>query len=161
MPGKRRNAMRVLCVLLLTAWPTIVSAQPADTSRGSAPSALLGDFRDDYGSTYRVSATVFEHLPRAKYHIVSWHPAEHYLIARNDTNNVADKGLWTRIDWMPFEGMAPYTWGFCLTTYRAATEAEARATPPANRRAPRTGCNGFPFSRMQRAPQEPSDSVRR
>ncbi|HEY0932001.1 MAG TPA: hypothetical protein VGE27_18945 [Gemmatimonas sp.] len=134
-------------------WPALAAAQ--DTA--SAPAELLGTFGDDYGSRYRVSATLFEHLPRAKYHIVSWHAAERYLIARNDSANVADKGLWTRIDWLPLEGMAPYTWGFCLTAYRAATEQDARNTPTANRSMPRTGCNRFPFTRMQRVP---GDSAR-
>lgn len=114
------------------------------------PQELLGTFRDDYGSAYRVSESLFEHLPRAKYHIVEWHVAERYLIARNGADNVQDAGLWTRIDWMELTGMAPYTWGFCLTAFKAPTVDAARTTPAADRRTPRTGCGGFPFSRMQR-----------
>lgn len=121
--------------------------QPA--VRGTPPSALLGEFRDDYGNSFRISHSAFVHLPRTCYRIVEWQVEERYLIAQNDAGNQGDAGLWTRIDWMTFSDMAPYAWGFCLTAYRAATEAEARATPPANRASPRTGCNGFPFSRMR------------
>lgn len=159
MRRRRTFVCHVAVAFVMGAGPVVAAAQrPAPSvALPAAPAELLGAFRDDYGSSYRVSATLFEHLPRAKYHIVSWHPVERYLIARNDTNNVADKALWTRIDWMPFDNMAPYTWGFCLTAYRAATEQDARNTPPADRQAPRTGCNGFPFTRMQHAT---SDSVR-
>lgn len=36
-------------------------------------------------------------------------------------------------------------------TYRAESADAAAATPPADRANPRTGCNGFPFTGMQRA----------
>ena len=76
---------------------------------------------------------------------------ERYFVAQNDAANPSDGGLWTRIDWMPLTNMAPYSWGFCMTAYRAATRELARATPPPNPATPRTGCNGFPFSRMRPA----------
>ena len=72
------------------------------------------------------------------------------LIAQNDSANAYAPGLWTRIDWVRLDGMAPYTWAFCLTAYDAPTRAAAEATPPADRATPRTGCNGYPFSRMRR-----------
>jgi hypothetical protein len=57
---------------------------------------------------------------------------------------------WTRIDWAPLSGMAPYTWAFCLSAYDAATADLAEAARTARRDNLRTGCNGFPFSRMKR-----------
>ena len=124
---------------------------PAQTTSSPRPPAdLLGEFRDDYGNAFRITDSLFFHLPRARYHILEWNIGERFLIAQNDSGNPSDPGLWSRIDWMPFTGMAPYTWGFCLTAYKAATAALARATPAANRETPRTGCNGFPFSRMRR-----------
>jgi hypothetical protein len=80
---------------------------------------------------------------------VAWWPDQQYLIARNDTANSFAPGKWTRIDWMKFEGMAPYTWGFCLTAFEAPTADSAAATAPADRETPRTGCNGYPFSRLR------------
>ncbi len=88
-------------------------------------------------------------LPSGRFHIAEWNVGERYFLARNDPANPRDGGRWTRIDWMSFSGMAPYQWGFCLTAYRAETQQAARATPPPNRESPRTGCNGFPFSRMK------------
>lgn len=154
-----RCSARVLAGIFVSASVlTSLSPRPmlAQATTGSGPRELLGTFRDDYGSAFRITDTLFEHLPRTKYHIVEWHAAERFLIARNDAGNVQDGLLWTRIDWMPFDGMAPYTWGFCLTAYKAASADAARATPAANRETPRTGCGGYPFSRMRPVP---ADSV--
>lgn len=120
--------------------------------RPALPAFVLGQFMDDYGNSFRLSFTLFEQLPRNRFHIVEWNVDEQYFVARNDSSNSSDAGRWTRVDWMPFSGMAPFTWGFCLTAYRAPTREAARATPPANRATPRTGCNGYPFSRMKAAP---------
>ena len=57
-------------------------------------------------------------------------------------------GLFTRIDWVRLD-MAPFTWAFCMTAYKATPADSAEATQPAKRDVPRTGCNGFPFSRMK------------
>jgi hypothetical protein len=122
---------------------------PTRTDTAPPPAGLLGSFLDDYGNSFRISAELFEQMPLHRFHVVSWHSRERYLIARNDDANPSDAGKWTRIDWMPLEGMAPYAWAFCLTAYRAATEADARATPPADRAVPRTGCAGYPFSRLK------------
>ncbi len=110
-----------------------------------------GQFEDDYGIRYSISSQEWVQRDYARYRIEKWEPAEQYLIAQNHAGNATDAGLWTRIDWMTLEGMAPFEWAFCLTEYSAASaEAAAAATPP-DRSTPRTGCNGYPFSRM-RAP---------
>ena len=131
----------------------LASCQPSlrPKARPVVPPELLGEFKDDYGNSFRVSDSLFEQLPSTRYQVVDWNLAEQYLIARNDDRNSSDPGLWTRIDWMRFTGMSPYTWGFCLTAYRAPTADAARATEAANRSTPRTGCNGHPFSRMRRS----------
>ena len=130
-----------------------VSTRP---TASRAPTELIGQFTDDYGNAFRVADSLFEQLPRGRFHVVEWNLGEQYFIARNGDTNPSDGGLWTRIDWMRFADMAPFTWGFCMTAYRAPTEAAARATPSANRATPRTGCNGHPFSRMRPA----TDSMR-
>ncbi len=110
---------------------------------------MLGRFVDDYGNTFRISPTLWEQLPHGRYHIVEWHAAEQYFLARNDSANSSAPGRWTRIDWMSFTGMPPYTWGFCMTAWDADTREAARGTAPPDRTTPRTGCNGYPFSRMR------------
>ncbi|RYU95072.1 hypothetical protein [Emticicia agri] len=114
-----------------------------------APEMLKGNFMDDYKITYTINDTLWTQKPNAKYHIIKWNEKEQYLIARNDKNNPADGGLYTRIDYMTFENMSPFLWGFCLSAYNAQTEAQAEAVKIADRANPRKGCNGFPFSRMK------------
>ena len=86
---------------------------------------LLGEFVDDYSIRYRIGERTWLQLPSARYHIVKWSTAREYLIARNDSANKTDGGLWTRIDWLKLEGMPPYEWGFCLSAYNAPTAAAA------------------------------------
>jgi hypothetical protein len=140
---------KLLPLLLLLA--ACHATPPIATPAASTPPALVtGTFTDDYGSRHVVSDTLWQHGTRNRYRIVRWNVAEQYLIAQNDSSNSAEKGRWSRIDWMPLTGMPPYTWGFCLTAWDAPTRATAEATPAPNRAAPKTGCGGYPFSRMTR-----------
>ncbi len=114
------------------------------------PPLLVGGFVDDYGINYSISAREWRQQPDVRYQVVQWYADGHYLIARNDAANPSDPGLFTRIDWMPLPGMPPWEWAFCLSAYKAPTAAEAKRTDIARRQTPLTGCNGHPFSRMQR-----------
>ncbi|MEM1125436.1 MAG: hypothetical protein AAGI71_02205 [Bacteroidota bacterium] len=114
------------------------------------PPLLLGTFEDDYGIAYSISAARWHQHPNATYRIVQWDLEGRYLIAQNDEANPSDGGLWTRIDWITLSDMPPYEWAFCLSAYNAPTAEEAERTVLANRDTPRTGCNGYPFSRMRR-----------
>ena len=120
------------------------SAQPY-----AAPAFMLGDFADDYGGSFSISSTEFVQLPRGRFRIVQWNAAQQYFIAHNDSLNRAHPGRWTRIDWLPLTEMEPYTWAFCFSAYKAGTRAEAESTAMAKRDTPRTGCAGFPFTRMK------------
>lgn len=136
----------------------LLAANCARAPRAVSPSVALpagvmrGEFTDDYGNLFAISDSLFAQQPHGRFEIVEWNVREQFVIAHNAATNASDPGLWTRIDWMQFEGMAPYTWGFCLTAYKAPTREAARATPAADRANPRTGCNGYPFSRMKPAP---------
>lgn len=130
---------------LLLGAPGLLAQAPA----GAPDSAVLGTFQDDYGNRFSISSTAWRQLPRTVYRVVRWNAREQYLVARNGEENAGDRGLWTRIDWMALPGMAPYTWAFCLSAYKAASAAEAESTHVADRSVPKTGCNGYPFSRMQ------------
>lgn len=111
-----------------------------------------GEFQDDYGIRYTITQDEWQQHGYARYHIEKWVPEGRYLIARNHPGNPTDGGLWTRIDWLELD-MAPYTWAFCLTEYRAVSGDAAQAAPPPDRKNPKTGCGGHPFSRMKPAEQ--------
>jgi hypothetical protein len=105
---------------------------------------------DDYGIHYSISDSLWFQQPNAKYHIIKWNIKEQYLVARNDAKNPGEANLYSRIDYMSFSNMDPYTWGFCLTIYNAPNDSIAENTARADRQNPRKGCNGYPFSRMKR-----------
>lgn len=153
-----RRLFKSTFLLAMLALAAACAKAPVSTqaTASRAPAELLGNFADDYGNSFRIADSLFEQLPRGRFRIVEWNLGEQYFIAQNGDTNPGDAGLWTRIDWMRLPDMAPYIWAFCMTAYRAPTEAAARATPSANRATPRTGCGGHPFSRMRPA----ADSAR-
>ena len=51
---------------------------------------------------------------------------------------------------MALPGMPPYEWAFCLSAWDAPTQADAERADIARRDTPKTGCNGYRFSRMRR-----------
>jgi hypothetical protein len=143
----------IIGTILFTLCKQHICSQPADTSHAvkkSLPALLKGTFEDDYGIQYTINDTLWIQLPGAKYHIINCDTTEQYLLVRNDNANKTDGGLFTRIDYMNFTGMEPYRWGFCLTIYNAIALHRAKATITADRKNPKMGCNGFPFSRMKR-----------
>ena len=153
----------VICGLLLAASDgksaaiyetssTITEPGSAESvSADSIPAMLTGDFQDDYGISYTVSDSLFLQHPGIRYEIIEWNKQQKYILAKNGANNPSERGLFTRIDYMSFEGMAPFEWGFCLTVFNATSDSAALRVAPADRNNPRKGCNGFPFSRMKRS----------
>lgn len=117
-----------------------------------APSLLIGNYEDDYGIAYSIEEGLWHQHPDTRYRIVHWYPDAQYLIAQNDDANAHDGGLWTRIDWLELSGMPPYEWAFCLSAYNAQSAEDAAQVKIAQRDTPRTGCNGYPFSRMKPKP---------
>jgi hypothetical protein len=144
--------VRALCLRVWSVAPLLLTAcavQSGSSPGGRPPPLVLGAFEDDYGVRYQVSEDEWIQLPGARYHIVRWNSRGQYLVARNDERNASHPGLWTRIDWVRLPGMAPYTWGFCYSAYAAPSMAVAETVSVARTATPRTGCNGFPFSRMR------------
>lgn len=144
-------AVSALCSFSLHPESSVISLDRA-VRLDTIPVQLPARFTDDYGIRYTVSDTLWMQHPSAKYHILRWNKEQQFIIARNDINNATDQGLYTRIDYIKFSGMEPYTWGFCLSTYNAVSDSLAEFGPNKTDRAnPRKGCNGFPFSRMKPA----------
>lgn len=121
---------------------------------------LIGDFRDDYQGRFTITDSVWFQRPRNRFRIDTWNTSAQFLIVQNARDDPTAPNLWTRIDWISFTDQQPYDWGFCLTAYKAPTRDAALATHPANRDTPRTGCNGFPFTRMQRVAAADSSASR-
>ncbi len=113
------------------------------------PTTLLGRFKDDYSSSYKITPNEWTQGKNIKYHLLLYNPTDNYIIAKNDEANPSDAGLFTRIDIMYFENMDSWQWGFCLTAFKAKSVEEAINTVSADRSNPRKGCNGYPFSRMK------------
>jgi len=113
------------------------------------PEYLIGSFQDDYNIEYELTEKVFYQKPGTRFHILKWNLDDQYFIAQNDSLNSYDPNLYSRIDWVEFENMATYEWGFCLSAYNAATADSAEAVNVVDRSNPKTGCNGYPFSRMK------------
>ncbi len=136
--------MKLFTIFLL--FPFFAIAQ---SPKIKAPLFALGNFTDDYGIKYSINDTLWIQHPNIKYHIVSWHAEGQYLIAKNGSGHKANTDKYTRIDFMTFDQMEPWRWGFCLTNYKAESDLEALATITADRKNPKKGCNGYPFSRMK------------
>jgi len=134
----------------------VVAGGPPIAAQGdrSPPAVLLGDFVDDYGNQFTITRDGWTQAPHGRFRIVKWAPGADYLIAQNDSANTHAPGKWTRIDWVMLEGMPPYEWAFCLSAYEAPTADSAEAMRVARPSTPRTGCNGYPYSRMKRVVRE-------
>jgi len=144
---------------MVAATPACVAARPpapAPVAAGTPPALVLGEFVDDYGGRYTITAEAWFHHPAIRYRIVTWNVEHQYAIAQNAPTNLRSPDLWTRIDWMLLPDMPPYEWAFCLSAYEAPTAEAAEATRTARRQQPKTGCGGFPFSRMRRVGATPS-----
>ena len=114
-----------------------------------APPGLLGEWVDDYGNRYAITEELWLQRPNARYQVLGWKSGGGYLVAQNHPDNPSDGSLYTRIDWMALEDMEPYRWAFCLSAYKEPSAAAAEASTAAKRESPKTGCNGFPFSRLK------------
>lgn len=152
-----RLVFKVFATVVAAVAAACAVARPPDVAPSTVPppALVVGEFVDDYGSRYTISAEEWFHHPAIRYRIVTWNPGRQYVIAQNAPSNLRSANLWTRIDWMPLSGMAPYEWAFCLSAYEEVSAAAAEATEIARRDQPKTGCNGFPFSRMRRVQTGP------
>ena len=60
-----------------------------------------------------------------------------------------------RIDWVELDSVG-FAWAFCYAVYDAPELSGALAAPSSDRATPRSGCGGFPFSRMRSLEAPPS-----
>lgn len=141
--------MRFLSFLITFLFLSCSNAEPSKVKE-EIPSFLLGNFEDDYQVNYSISDSLFTMEEHTILHISEWNLEGQYFIGQNDSLNPYDPLLFTRIDWMRFEGMEPFMWGFCMSAYNSTSIDSARAVSTADRKQPKTGCGSYPFSRMKR-----------
>jgi len=141
---------RLIAVVVLAFIPWACAGAQTRTGGESAPAFLVGEFIDDYGIRYSIHPDRWFQHPDARYHLREWHVEDRFVVAENDSENPGDGRLWTRIDWVALDDAGEYEWAFCYAVYQAATREDAGAAQPTRGDTPRTGCNGFPFSRMKR-----------
>lgn len=145
--------LRLPCSALAALIAVIPIACSSLSNRSGSPEPIvIGQFIDDYNANHILSASEWRHGTRSRYHIVKWNAREQYFIAQNDSLNPGDGRLWSRVDWMRLDGMAPWTWAYCMSAFKAPTADSAESTRVVNRSTPRTGCSGFPFTRMRSRP---------
>ena len=128
----------------------LLSCNQSTKNLSTSSSVYLGHFEDDYGIEYRISPTQFIQEPRIIYNIMEWNTKEQYIITQNAATNPSEPNLFTRIDYVALNDMEPFSWGFCYTTYNAASASLAKATAAADKTNPKKGCGGYPFSRMKK-----------
>lgn len=144
----RRAAAAGTAVLLAGCYTVRSGTSPAT---GTPPPLVLGTFADDYGHRLTITPTRWTQHPSMHFDVVAWRPEARYLLARVVSDSAGAPDQWARIDWVEMPpSQAPYTWAFCLSAYDAPTRAAAESTRVARPEMPRTGCNGYPFSRMAR-----------
>lgn len=141
--------MRFLSFIPFFLFLSCSNIEPSKTKE-KIPDFLIGSFEDDYEITYSISDSIFAMEEHTIVHISEWNMEERYFIGQNDSLNQYDPLLYTRIDWMTFEGMEPFMWGFCMTAYNVSSVDSARALTAPDRENPKKGCSNFPFSRMKR-----------
>jgi hypothetical protein len=108
--------------------------------------AIVGSYVDNYQSTHVITDSTwtlgFEGSTPSVFYINIVSNPDQYLIAQNDAANQFFASLWSRFDWTQDQGILYY----CQTTYDAATEEAALATPRANVDDLTTGCSSFAWS---------------
>ncbi|MFV1988374.1 MAG: serine hydrolase domain-containing protein [Gemmatimonadota bacterium] len=145
-------ALAVVASILVAITSITASCAPYEPpgDRPDTPQLLLGQFVDDYGIRYVVTEDVWRQGEETRFEIAEWNEPGRFIIARNGADNPSEAGLWTRIDWVLLESGGEFEWAFCYATYDAVSQTAAREGAASDRETPRTGCNGFPFSRMRR-----------
>lgn len=119
------------------------------TFKHNLPGYMIGGFSDDYENQYTISDSVFLMGSTTIIHILEWDEEKQFFIGQNDSSNTYDPLQFSRIDWIELSEMEPFTWAFCMSAYKAPSADSARATNTTNPVSPKTGCNGYPYSRMK------------
>lgn len=125
-----------------------VQEDSGSESDGGEPLAIIGNYKDDWGTSHKVTAESWTQTSGGDtsiFAIEQYSNEDHYAIAHNSGKNAYNPSKWSRFDWTE-KGGDLY---FCQTVYDAASEAKALAAKPADAAKLTTdGCSGFPWTKL-------------
>jgi hypothetical protein len=117
--------------------PTGDTGTPVTTTEGLA---IAGSYTDAFGTEHVIDdaswTQTFPGSTPTTWTIASYDNDGMVVIAQNSPDDPYNPDLWSRFDWV---GDLSY----CQTTFDAATEADALATPRADDTDLASGCGGF------------------
>jgi len=142
------NYQFIFCAFILLLFSCKSSELP--NSQLNDRTLLKGTWSDDYEINYMIKDQTWKMGNEITFHILEWDESNQFVIVENDKSNAYNAGQYSRIDYIFLKDMKPYQWAFCLTAYDKETASDARNTAAADGNNPKSGCNGFPFSRMKR-----------
>ncbi len=121
----------------------------SDTDTVPEPIEIAGEYSDAFYSEHVVTdelwTIAYPGYAADLYHLLTYDNALDFAIAHNDDANAFNAGLYSRLDW--YDDGA--TLWYCQTTYSAADEAEAEATPRGDTSDPASGgCGGFGWTNL-------------
>ncbi len=122
----------------------------ADTgSTDVEPLAISGSWVDSFGGAHEISSEEWQ-IGSSTHIITQYDNEAGYVIAQNGSDNEFSPDLWSRFD---FAWDSSNTLYYCQSAFGAADEAEALATPAADRGGFDTdGCGGFAWSQLVEPP---------
>jgi len=139
--------MKVILISILLLW--MCTPKSSSSIEPMIPSYIIGTFEDDYEIKYQITDSTFRMNEQTIIHIKEWNLQESYFVGQNDSLNIYDPLLYSRIDWIKLEKMLPYSWAFCMSYYNSISLDSTKVDPIVDRTQPKSGCNGHPFSRMK------------
>lgn len=110
---------------------------------------FLGIYRDGWGTSHTIRHTGWIQEfdgQESLFRILSVNLDQGYLVAENDSGNQYSPGLFSRLDWITFQGRLY----FCHTRFDAATAADAESAPAPEKKHPdQSGCQGFAWTLIE------------
>lgn len=125
--------------------PTVGDTDPLE----SDTLAIAGSYTDEWGTDHTIDETSWVQVSddgTLTFDVLSFDNIGRSVIAQNGSGNVYNPDLYSRFDWV---GGTHGDLFYCQTTFDAATEEAAEATPRADDTDPEnTGCGGFPWTNL-------------
>lgn len=100
---------------------------------------IIGTYTDEFGTDHDITNDTWT-IGSSTYHIENYDNARDFLVAQNDDGNSFNAGLWSRFDWVFYEGSLYY----CQQETDAESAGEAQTNTDADRTDPSAGGCGLP-----------------
>ncbi len=110
----------------------------------ATPPSLAGSWLDEWGTQHHINALEWEDGYGNRFWLTEVDEAAATMVAQNDKNNAFAPKAWSRFDWA-IDGHDTY---YCQAAWDAVGPAEALAEPATDPTSLDTGCDGFPWTRL-------------